>query len=80
MYTTKLNVIQWHPVAIFGTTPKHNIMGTSIFVISTSNLEHNFVRFMALGSWFHFSNNLLIMFFKTRPGKGLKYIQTENFF
>jgi len=25
MYTTKFNEIQWHPVAIFGTTPKQNI-------------------------------------------------------
>jgi len=48
MYTTKFNLIQWHPVAIFGTTPKQNLMGTSIFVISSSNLEHNLVRFMAL--------------------------------
>jgi len=41
MYTTKFNGIQWHPVAIFGTTPKQNLMGTS-------NLEHNLIRCMAL--------------------------------
>jgi len=33
---------------IFGITPKHNLTGTSIFVISTSNLEHNLVRYLAL--------------------------------
>jgi len=40
MYTTKFNGIQWHPVAIFGTTPKQNLMGTSIFVISTVILKN----------------------------------------
>jgi len=35
-------------VAILGTTPKQNPMGTSIFVISTSNLEQNLIRCMAL--------------------------------
>jgi len=40
VYTTKFNGIQWHTVAIFATT--------SIFVISTSNLEDNLIRFMAL--------------------------------
>jgi len=44
-------------VAIFGTTPKHmgssifgssHLMETSIFVISTSNLDHNLARLMAL--------------------------------
>uniref|UniRef100_A0A672K7L2 Uncharacterized protein n=1 Tax=Sinocyclocheilus grahami TaxID=75366 RepID=A0A672K7L2_SINGR len=29
-------------------TPKLNLTGTTIFVISTSNLEHNLVRHMAL--------------------------------
>jgi len=48
MYTTKSNGIQWQLVAIFGITPKQHLMGTYIFVISTSNLEHNLVRFMAL--------------------------------
>jgi len=33
---------------IFGITPKQNLMGTLIFVISTSNVEHNLVRYMAL--------------------------------
>jgi len=37
-----------HPVAIFGITPKTNLLGTPIFVISTSNLEHNLIRYMAL--------------------------------
>jgi len=43
MYTTKFNGIQWHLVAIFGTTPKQNLIGTSIFVnflcFSTANTE-----------------------------------------
>ncbi len=29
-----------HPLAIFGIASKQNLIGTSIFVISTSNLEH----------------------------------------
>jgi len=50
MHTIKFNGIQWHPVAMFGITPKENLMGTffmAIFVISTLNLEHNLVRYMA---------------------------------
>ncbi len=31
-----------HPVAVFGITPKQNCIWTSIFFISTSNLEHKF--------------------------------------
>jgi len=46
-HTINFNVIQWHPVAIFGITPKQNLMGTSIFVISTLNLKHNLVRYIA---------------------------------
>ncbi len=38
---------QWHPVAVFGITPKQNCVWTSIFFISTSNLEHNLCRHMA---------------------------------
>jgi len=26
MHTIKFNGIQWHPVAIFGTTPKQNLI------------------------------------------------------
>jgi len=40
MHTIKFNGID----VIFGTTPKENLMRTSIFVLSTSNLEHNLVR------------------------------------
>ncbi len=34
----------WHPVAVCGITPKQNCIWTSIFFISTSNLEHNLCR------------------------------------
>jgi len=47
MHTIKFNEIQWHPVAIVGITPKQNLMGTSKFVISTLNLEHSLVRYIA---------------------------------
>jgi len=40
MHTIKFNGIY----VIFGITPKQN----PFFVISTSNLEHNLVRYMAL--------------------------------
>jgi len=48
IHTIKFNGIHCHPVAIFGITSNQNLMGTSIFAISTSNLEHNLVRYMAL--------------------------------
>jgi len=44
MDTIKFNGIY----VIFGIAPKQNLLGTSIFVISTSNLEHNLGRYMAL--------------------------------
>jgi len=44
MHTIKFNGIY----VIFGITPKQNLVRTSIFVMSTSNLEHNLVRYMAL--------------------------------
>jgi len=47
LWQNAYNGIQWHPVAIFGITPKQNLTGTSEFVISTSNLEHNLVRYIA---------------------------------
>ncbi len=31
-----------------GTAPKHNLTQSSFFEISTSNLEHNFFRFLVL--------------------------------
>jgi len=44
MHTIKFNRNLSHLAAIFGIMPKQNLMGTSISVISTSNL----VRYMAL--------------------------------
>jgi len=44
MHTIKFNGIY----VIFGIMPKQNLLRTSIFVISTSNLEYNLVRYMAL--------------------------------
>jgi len=41
MHTIKFNGID----VIFGIMPKLNLMRTSIFVISTLNLEHNLVIF-----------------------------------
>ncbi len=38
----------WHPVAVYGIMPKQNCIVTYIFFISTSNLEHNLFRHMAL--------------------------------
>ncbi len=40
-----------NPVDIFGILPKLNLTGTTIVVISASNLEHNLVRHMALISY-----------------------------
>ncbi len=37
-----------HLVEQFGTTPKQNFTESSFFEISTSNLEHNFFRFLVL--------------------------------
>ncbi len=39
---------EWHPVAVCGITPKQNCIVTSIIFKSTSNLEHNLFRHMAL--------------------------------
>jgi len=39
MHAIKFNGIY----VIFGITPKQNLMRTSIFVISTLNLEHNWL-------------------------------------
>ncbi len=36
---------EWHPVAVYGITPKQNCIVTSIFDISTSNLKHNLYGF-----------------------------------
>jgi len=49
MHTIKFNGIY----VIFCITPKQNLMGTSIFVISTSNLEHNLVI------WLFYNKNIL---------------------
>ncbi len=46
--TEKCNEFGWHPVAVWGITPKQNCIVTSIFFISTSNLEHNLFRYIAL--------------------------------
>ncbi len=35
-----------HLVEKLGTTPKQNLTESSFFEISTSNLEHNFFRFL----------------------------------
>ncbi len=39
--------IQWWLFFVF-IAPKQNLTGTSVFVISTSNLEHNLIRNMTL--------------------------------
>jgi len=49
MHTIKFNGIY----VILGITPKQNLMRTSIFVIWTSNLEHNLVR------WLRFYSNFI---------------------
>jgi len=44
MHTIKFNGID----VIFGITSKQNLMRTSFFFISTSNLEHKLIRYMTL--------------------------------
>ncbi len=39
---------KFYLVEMFGTAPKQNLTENSYFKISTSNLEHNLFRFIAL--------------------------------
>ncbi len=39
---------EFYLVEMFGTAPKQNLTENSYFKISTSNLEHNLFRFIAL--------------------------------
>ncbi len=40
------NRVDGHLVEKLGSTPKQNLTESSFFEISTSNLEHNFFRFL----------------------------------